>query len=393
MSARGWLIALGVVLLGAAVGLFIFANMEKGERQIWVGYQGEARYNDFLAAQRMLVGMGNQAESLWHLPTEADLKDAKALIMPRRGRRLSPGQMEAVLDWVEKGGVLLAEGAWAEEGDGASSQDPLFAAFGARLRYRVPSHDDIAKPAPEDDDEPAFSNEAQKHPRVYVRVGDVSYALEVGSWYVLEAKGSAPSFSVSDSTGVKALVFNKGKGQAILLTSLSFLSNDRIADADHGPFLAAIAKGSKKVIIVVREEAPSLLAWLKTYARFPLAVLAVLTLLSIWRGFPRFGPKIPDVSLHRRSLLEHLAACGRFQWRHRDGRSLLKASREAMMTRLRRAHPAWAALPPDQLCAKLATFTGLPEPRIFQALRYDTQTQARDFFDAIQLLDLIRKKL
>lgn len=391
MKGRGWIIAAVALLLGAALGLWIYAHLEKGERQIWVGYQGEARYNDFLAAQRLLEKMGSNTKSLWRVPTEEDLKTIDALVLPRRGRRLSPGQTQSLLAWVDRGGMLLAEGAWSEEGDGLSSQDPLFAAFGVRKRYNIPEKKDVA-PAPEEpqDDE---EKTPEKKPHVLVSVGGQTYRLELSTWATLEHSGTAAAADIRNALGTQALVFKRGKGQAVLMTSLAFLSNDEITAGDHAPFLVGLAGGYDRVAIVVREEAPSLLAWLKEHARLPLLVLALLTSLAIWWGLPRFGPRIPDPSPHRRSLLEHLAACGRFQWRHRDGRSLLKAAREAMMARLQRVHPAWAALPPDQLCARLATFSGLSETRIFHALRYDTAPQSRDFIDAIQTLDFIRKKL
>jgi hypothetical protein len=389
MKGRGWIVAGAAVLLCVALGLWIFAHLEKGERQIFVGYQGEARYNEFLAAQRLLEKMGSDTKSLWRLPNEEDLKTIDALVLPRRGRRLSPGQTQSLLAWVERGGLLLAEGAWAEEGEGLESQDPLFAAFGVRKRF--PDVKDTPKAPSEAQDEE--EEPSQKKPKIQVSVGGQNYQLELSAWAVLEHGETPAAAEIRNRLGTQVLVFKRGKGQAVLMTSLGFLANDEIAAADHAPFLVGLAEGYERVAIVVREEAPSLLAWLKQYAQFPLMALALLTGLTIWWGLPRFGPRIPDPSLHRRSLLEHLAACGRFQWRHRDGRSLLKAAREAMMARLQRVHPAWAALPPDQLCARLATFSGLSEARIFQALRYDTATQARDFIDAIQTLDFIRKKL
>lgn len=391
MKGRFAVVTLLVLLVGGAVGAWIFSNMERGTRTIQVGYQGEARFNDFLAAQRMLEKRGSKVQSLWRSPTEAQLQELDALVLPRRRRQLSPGQVQALVAFVERGGKIVAEGSWVSPGEEVANQDPLFEAFGVRKVWSA------GRDEPDHGGENKAPQDPPKPPLLKVFVDQVPYDLEYDTHTLLEARGEEPAASIDDDHGDRLLVFRRGEGEAvgeaILLNSLDFLNNWSIGKADHGPFLAKLLEGRARVAIQVEEDAPSLLAWLKAHAALPLLILGLLIVLALWSGLPRFGPLMAEPSEHRRSLLEHLAACGRFQWRHRDGKSLLRASREATLARLQRVHPAWAALPPDQMCQRLAVFAGLPEPQVFQAIRYEAQTDARSFLLALQTLDLIRKKL
>jgi len=62
-------VILGILL--AAAGLVTWAlwgRLEWKEQDVWVGYSGEARVNDFLAAQRLLERMGQRTSSIRGLP-------------------------------------------------------------------------------------------------------------------------------------------------------------------------------------------------------------------------------------------------------------------------------------------------------------------------------------
>ena len=48
-------------------------------------------------------------------------------------------------------------------------------------------------------------------------------------------------------------------------------------------------------------------------------------------------------------------------------------------------------LAPDALCHRIAEHAGLPEERVFRALRYERAADPHGFTEALQTLDRIRK--
>ena len=60
---RAGIVSVLVVAAVAGLGSWYFATHEKIEEEVWVGYRGEARYNPFLAAERLLAGLGIEVES------------------------------------------------------------------------------------------------------------------------------------------------------------------------------------------------------------------------------------------------------------------------------------------------------------------------------------------
>lgn len=387
MTSKRILLVLGCLLI-VALGAFLALRLEWSDREVWVGYQGEARVNDFLAAQRLLQNLGRATRSLETLPSRDQLKDPKdVLLMPRRNLRMSPGQAAGIAGWVASGGLLIAEGAWGESEAAAETQDLLFAAFGARLVPRV---------EPEHKDEAASKAWRQAHRRVKLNLDGQPFDTAFAPDYALKDLHGRAIVAQGDDTGLKLLVVPHGKGRAVLCSNLGFLDNFNLPLEDHAPLLIHLTAGrpaGSRIWFVLREEAPSLLRWLREKAWAPLGALALLVLVWLWRELPRFGPRLPDPAPGGRSLLEHLTACGRFQWKAREGRSLLLATREALMRELLRVHPAWHALSPDQLCRRLANFADLPEPQVFKALRFDRFPDARSLTEAIRTLDQLRKLL
>lgn len=388
MKGARFVTILGVCL--ATAGLLAWAlwgKLEWSERDVWVGYSGEARVNDFLASQRLLERMGQHASSIRGLPT-GRRRPARTdvLLLPRRQTRLSHGQAEALLDWVKTGGLLITEGLIAESREAAETQDPLFQALGARL---VAHHTPDTTPEDTKGFDEAYRN-------VLVEIDGRTYRVRLGAWQeLLDLSGKATGSARNDS-GIKLLQYDLGQGRVILCTDLSCLANGNLAEEDHAGFLSALVldwSPDNRAWIVTREEPPSLWNWLGENAWRVLTALAFLVGASLWAAASRFGPLIPDPPEGRRSLLEHLVACGRFQWAQRKGISLLQATREATLAKMHRVHPGWGDLASGELRSRLAQFSGLKEERIARALHQEHITDPREFTEAIQTLDLIRKRL
>jgi hypothetical protein len=382
------LILLALAALGA-LGWYVARNLERSDARVWVGYHGEAETNGYLAASRLLTRLGRETHPVRGIPLAKAMGKTDALILPNRRLRLTPGQVKDLKAWVEGGGLLVAEGTFAENADSARVSDPLFQAFGARMvqsGLEAPAY----KPGE------AYKGFAKRlkdfeeaHGVVEVNLNGAVCRVDLGAYNRIE---SAQEGAILGADG-KFFFDQPCDGTVLLFTSLDALGNGQIAAHDHADFAATLVSrrpAGAKVWIVYQEEPPSLAAWLRVHAWMVLIALALLILLGLWRGLRRLGPPLPDPVLDRRSLLEHLAAAGRFQWSVRGGEALLAASQAALKERLWRAHPALAALPPEALIAALAERSGLPEMRVFKALRYGRHADARDFTEAIQTLELLR---
>ncbi|MBS1767530.1 MAG: hypothetical protein JST05_09045 [Acidobacteria bacterium] len=382
------LILLALAALGA-LGWYVARNLERGEERVWVGYHGEAETDAYLAASRLLNRLGRETHPVRGLPLAKTLGKEDALILPNRRLRLTPGQVEDLEDWVEGGGLLVAEGTFPESADSDREDDPLFTAFGARLVRNELEAPEIREGESAKEFDKRLKAFEEEHGVVHLELNGVTSKVDLGAYDRIE---SAKEGAILGSDG--RLFFDKvGDGAVFFFTSLDALDNDEIVRYDHADFLASLVSKrppGAKAWIVYQEEPPSLMAWLRANAWTVLLALGLLILLGLWRALRRIGPRLPDPALDRRSLLEHLAAAGRFQWSVREGEALLAASQAALKERLWRAHPAIAALPPEALVAALAERAGLPETRVFKALRYGRHADARDFTEAIETLELLR---
>ena len=385
-------IALFILVISAGLGClgwYLARHLETRNERVWVGYHGEAETDAFLAASRLLNRLGRETHPVRGLPLAKTLGKRDALILPNRQVRLTAGQVEDLQDWVSRGGLLVAEGTFTEKPDAAQTSDPLFAAFGARLERNEREAPELGK----DETYEAFNKRRdafeREHGVAEVDLNGATCRVDLGAYERIEDRAGD-----GDLAGQERMLFKKeGDGAVFLFTHLDALRNSRIDEEDHADFLAALVgkrPAGAKVWIVYTEEPPSLVAWLRVNAWMALLAAGLLVLLGLWRGLRRLGPPIPAPALDRRNLLEHLAAAGRFQWSVREGQALLASAQAALKERLRRAHPAMAALPPDALVAALAERSGLPEARVFKALRYGRHADARDFTEAIQTLELLR---
>ena len=389
------LAVLGVLL--AAAGLMAWAlwgKLEWSEREVWVGYSGEARVNDFLACQRLLERMGQRASSIRGLPLGRQMPGRNdVIILPRRQTRMSPGQVDALMAWVKKGGLLIAEGLTTESRESEATQDPIFQAVGARMVWRPEHPEEGLNPGKNPADQKTF-DEANRNVRV--EIDGRNYQVRLGAWRELLDLGGKAMYSAKNDAGIKLLQYDLGQGRVVLCTELACLANGNIAEEDHAGFLSALVLDwgtDNRAWVVYREEPPSLWHWLRDNAWRVLTALVLLAGTGLWSASSRFGPRIPDPHEGRRSLLEHLTACGRFQWTQRDGVSLLRSSREATLSKIHRVHPGWGHLEFRELCSHLSAFSGMTEERIARALHKELLPDPREFTEAIQTLDLIRKQL
>jgi hypothetical protein len=379
------MLLLVLAALLALLGWLGWRRMGWEQVEVPAGLQGEALRNDFLAAQRLLAATGHPATCVQGLPHPLP-PATDVLILPSRRGAPAPAAAARIADWVARGGLLLAEGMEPEDPAARATADPLFRAFGMRLVPAGPG------------DPPDTISSALPGPPLKL---DLGRAAKLQPDRRQGAGGQGAGGQDAGGQGgvgggpLRLARVPYGRGEAWLCPSLDALGNPRIREQDHPDFLCAVAalRPAGHVWILTQVEPASLWVWLRRRAWPALAALAALAAAAFWATAPRFGPLEAEPALGRRSLMEHLDACGRHQWRSSRGEPLLRASRESFRRHLGRARPGWELLDPEALEARLAQRSGLPAERIRRALAGPAPTHPGGFLEAIQTLHRLRKAL
>ena len=389
--SRVLLLLLLLLLLGVAVnvGIWFFTNMEHYDEKINTGPAAEARQNSLLAAERLLRGLGEIDESAVNLDSvRGRLGAHDVLVLPWRGKGVSSEINRQLLAWVHVGGnlIVVAEPDWldddgldnaASESNAVTGYDPLLTPLGVSGRRLS-----------------ASSCGAEKTLSVTLPDG-VSLTLANDRFNDTLRSGSVTPW-FADKSGVHLLGFHYGKGALVVLNDADILQNSALDKNDHGELLWRLTRllgAPGKVWLVFSGRAPSLWSLLCGYWWQPMFACAALALLIVWRSAARFGPMLPARASDRRSLLEHIDACGRWYWQRRQHAQLLDHCRTALKQRLATRHPLLAHLAPDALVRELAALSGLPEAQIETALTADTGKQQSKFVTIVSTLQILRNTL
>ncbi|HEX2223310.1 MAG TPA: DUF4350 domain-containing protein [Thermoanaerobaculia bacterium] len=412
-------IALGVLFVAGLVGLF-FVLFERVEEEEDVGYRGAARLNRFLAAERMFNRLGVTATSTfdsWDLPGP---RDTLVLLNPQRV--MSEEQGAEVLAWVAAGGNLVAVL------PDAPSLDPLTVEFGigsTNLFEALEEEEETEAEAEEEAEEEPAAEEAppgedgepaQDGPSSGMLADVVGEMVEVplqepgaGKPFRVWAEGfrrmvppesgpdGRPEVQAGTDDGTYLLRYAYENGQVTFLSDARFLTNGLLKELDHGPFAWALIQRRngppETVLLVVRDEVPSLFALIGRHAWMVVVSGAFLVLAWLRLAGSRLGPVLPDPPRDRRSLLEHVEATGDFLWRSGQAEELVQSTRQALVRRVEVRQPTWAKLSARDLVERLAGASGLAAPAVQQALHQPVQDDPAAFVSTIQTLETLRRSL
>ena len=323
------MLALAAALI-ASGAVWFWTNFERVPERVWVGFQGEARRNPWLAAERLLARMGLTVRHVIDVAELAELPVNGTLILPEPRDAILPAERARLLAWIERGGHLIVED------ENVRRPDPVLEALGVRRAA-------VAEPG------------APSLIEVHLAHAPRPMRVEMHSIQTLDAPDA--SVRVSGKLATHLLHFSRGAGRVTVLNDLEFMRNTSIGSQDHAEFLWQLIRfqpDGGAVFFFANPGRPSLWHWLADNAWAVLASGALAVALWLWHVVPRFGPLAPDPDSARRRLLDHLRASGRFQWSAGSGVALEEAAREAALRRVARAQPDFDGLTPVERAKRLA---------------------------------------
>ena len=407
MTRNFWMTSLPLVAVGGLLILFFYAfdrvNVVRPVRA-----RPEALQNEYLAAMRSLEKMQLVADRVGILEGIGGSSRADVVFIKSERPSVSPRAIERIRQFVRDGGVLVLEAGWH------SDEDPLADAFGVNRRqidYRededdeepsesdfedgIHGADDEADEADgEDEDESEDDSDAFVMPDFSLQPGgerlrnrhfpdaqlrrvrwDGGAELLVHLPYAQDLSRLRTAALLADAHGTYALRFGYGEGQVVVLNNLDFLTNFELARNDHAEFMWRLIQlhAEPKRVLFYHADRQDLGQWLRKHAWAPLWMIALLVLLLIWRGMPRFGPIADDPEPVRRRLLDHLRASGNFLAKANQREEIGLSALRVALSRVKREFPHLGiatdtevrdflvkqfALPPD--CAFMIATTQTP---------------------------------
>jgi hypothetical protein len=186
-----------------------------------------------------------------------------------------------------------------------------------------------------------------------------------------------------------------GKGWLTVLSDLRFMNNRKIGDYDHAYFTLKLFNIPKTTSLWLVEygDMPSLLRLIRRHAWAPLLMLALFVVVYLAYAGPRLGPLKPASVPVRRSMMEHVAAAGRFLWRRRQDAILLQSAQQAVYDKITRFQPMWLKLPEDRLFERLAKLSGQAPEEVRFAFSAERAEKELEFTRAMKTIQKIGKAL
>ena len=380
---RAMLPRLLIVSLVAGLVYWLGSYIEFYEKDVDIGFRGEARANHFLAADYFLKAMGQDTRKLDVYRESIDLLDTKdTLIMT--GQRVSMGKdrSKRLLQWVNSGGFLIVTARTYIDGDDRA-HDYILDSLGITGHYIYLDDEQFA-------DSP-----------VDVSIDENIEFLLVGfkKYYSLQIPDSTALeiiWSIENESLIHAIPVAHGKGRVIVLSDMSIFHNSEISSYDNAAFLWGLVNDKPTIGTVnysLFETRQSLLNWLYTTVPYFVLTLLVFMVLFIWHVAPRFGPVIDVDHPNRSNFIEHILAIGNYYWRNKSCSRLLQFSQQSVLQDIYSKFPDLVMSDRKQLIVTLNNHISDSAIDFDHVLFNPNVSSNDDFLKKIKSLEYIRKAI
>ncbi|MFA0809763.1 DUF4350 domain-containing protein [Microbulbifer epialgicus] len=440
MTVKRLLIGAALLLCALMVwGFFTFFERYTVERDL--GWGSEAQRNLFLAAEQYLASVGLKPRQAENISVLSGLSPDATLFIANSSQVYNPQRVEELLDWVRRGGhaIVVARTAGFDfdqqhneerdwllealdvsivEGHGNYHfEHPLQPLLGENaelspkqspgeaLREYNRKIDEGITEAEKTDAEalPEKPRNPDVEPEDLVTLPTDEGAevqLHFDASYLLYHPGledgavdKPPVFWAKvwrDDEGVPFLQFERGSGVITLMTDSGIWQSHRIGHFDHAYFLQLLA-GDGNFVFLTHPHFKSLGYLAHKYALefFLAGALSLLAWLLLRAR--QFGPLQPAPETARRSLLEHISACGHYYWHDDQCEQLLRGHRSELLRQLRASEADSNAR--HKLAKKLSAATGLSEYDIIASLWGTPASSEETFTEQMRNLQRIEAVL
>lgn len=370
------LILLVITLLAA----WFFYTHEKVTETEYVGYSGEARYNDFLAAQLLLQHAGIEADSVSTLTPSNWLPDYGDTIVSRLTATIAVSDEQSELfDWVSYGGHLVLMP--------PTEETQVTSKFLREINVSLIT----LEYDPGEDEEELDEDDAEEE-ESFDYIVDLDGTRQRIELLDEDAFGA----TLSDDKGVIAARRIWGDGTITIVADSTYFLNWSLDEYDHARLLLDTLAGyvdPGTVWFVLDAAFPSLWAVLWNNLTYVVIAAVVTLMLWLWSVMPRFGPAIKPPSEDRRSILEHVAAAGHFAWRHHGTSKLADSSVRALLHEAELRQPGLRHMPVGKQAQHLARLSDVPPQTVFDLLTRHDDSRHREFTHNVQNLQRVRKHL
>ncbi|HEX4234335.1 MAG TPA: DUF4350 domain-containing protein [Caldimonas sp.] len=394
-----WLVGALAIALAVALAALIGRSIEWVDTTTAVPPSGEAARDPFYAAKQLARKLGASVTTVRNFEQLPPPGATLVIASPRWA--MFPGRAEALQRWVSGGGRLVVlQSAWSATGE-APSWVPIRS---SRPPHRVDP--DVAAAAAA---AAAGSDPVRAIAEITAAISCRRYAEPDGSVgafgplraflvcarpsHILHAR--APRWQIADDDGAVAMRVTVGRGDVTSTALEGAFANDALLRRDGALAFAAmlqLAAGDRVWFLVDETRAP-LLALLWQHGA-PALVLALAALaLALWRNGTRFGPRLLDPPLARRSIGEQVRRTAAFVARG-GGAALHGASIRALEDEARRSIANYAGLLArrDRSDA-IARKTGTDAVALAAAMSPMAQPDRRSIAAAIHRLENARRAL
>jgi len=378
---RSTIIALSLVVIIVGFFTYLFlVNFDRVDEEITIGYSELAQRNDFLAAERFLRKLDFAVithREQFAVDKLLKSKQPGTLLMRYNAQIETKERFEKIMSWMKSGGHLILEinaALYPKEG---TTKVGLLKEFGVSLKRNSIFFEDI--------------DNSTTLVQIYEN-GD-EFETDFLSVFTIDVENLKYIVKADDKNGTHLVEFKVGDGSITLLSDINIWRNRGIAEHDHAALLVEIlGRSPGHIDIIAAISMPSLLELIWKNGKWFCVSLALLIAFYLWSLFEKFGPTMEKVDTSRRSLIEHLDAAAKFDWRHFRGSTLLEFARDDLGKFLDNKHPSAMQRSEKEIHQWLHEKTNIPLEDITSALTGETEN-ATTLVHAIQTIQKIRKQL
>lgn len=417
-----------ILLLGLLIGgsFYVFLeNFEYKEQTIRTGFLGEARNNPLYASRLFLKRMGIPSFTQKSIQGVTGLPDTDTvLVINSRRTTVSTRQINELINWVKSGGhvIALATHNWNyyrdetqndndyfddQDEEDTGQNDPLQKYLGVTTGLKV-NYNDLSSAEQTKVDKIEEKNGDFVNDTLFkIRLNNVDKPLSImNSWFnPIRLNNKNRDQEISDKAEIITLRSDNfmlrqsvGKGLITLVSSLEFIENKHLDQADHAEIFWHLlhAKGKtlnqpSSVWLIHNDKISPL--WLSLWQNAWMLIISLTILFCAWifTKSRRFGPLITKQDENCRSLNEHISSSGNFYWQQGQKAQLLESSRSALTQKLAKSYPNWLHLSQNEQLSLLETKLEIKQESLHKALFTKDVKEAEEFTKTLRLIEHIRK--